>query len=263
MTLFQKRNSVNSVLAMLQNGIGAISSRQGQYEDSVKAYQQAYQTASRVGNDRLSAQARANLALSFTRLGRYDQAVDWAEQALAFNLVDAAMAPHLLAAESAVLSYAMRGNSPKMEELIQKRKEEFSRVRSPGPSQGWGLYSADGYAMIGEWNKAQEEGTRATTGANSLMHMESYVGPYARWVARTSQLFGKVESGRATIRCLIENLPYYDAIDRAEILNAQIWLESRQGNAHPAQIAQMTSELRSLPLAVGDQLRRMGMLDFC
>jgi tetratricopeptide (TPR) repeat protein len=216
-----------------------------------------------VGNDRLSTQASANLALSFVRLGRYDEAVDWAQQALAFNLVDAAMGYHLLAAESAVLSYAMRGNSANTEELIQKRREEFARVGSPGISQGWGLYSADGYAMIGEWDKAQEEGTRATTGANSLMHMDSYVGPYARWVARTSHLLGKAENGHATIHCLIENLAYYDVIDRAEILNAQSWLESRQGNTRPAQMARMISELRSLPLAVGDQLRRMGMLDFC
>jgi tetratricopeptide (TPR) repeat protein len=263
MALFQKHNSVNSVLAMLQNGVGAILSRQGKYDDSIRAYQKSYQTANRVGNDRLSTQASANLALSFVRLGRYDEAVDWAQQALAFNLVDAAMGYHLLAAESAVLSYAMRGNSANTEELIQKRREEFARVGSPGISQGWGLYSADGYAMIGEWDKAQEEGKRATTGANSLMHMDSYVGPYARWVARTSHLLGKAENGHTTIHCLIENLAYYDVIDRAEILNAQSWLESRQGNTRPAQMARMISELRSLPLAVGDQLRRMGMLDFC
>jgi tetratricopeptide (TPR) repeat protein len=261
--ILESRKTANSALAMLYNGVGAILTKQGEYQASISAYLQSHQTAARVGNEAITLQASANLALSFVRLGEYEKAIEWADQVLGCD--PDGMAPHcrLPAARSSILAHAMLGRSGQAEDVIRHGRQIFESFGSAARAQAWALYSADAYAILGKLDRAEEEGWRATSGVNSVVHMDRYVGPYARWIARTSLNFGSVKDGHARLDRLIANLQTYDAIDKAETLNAQMWLTARTGGSSFECADQASSYLEVLPVAVKDQLKRMGMLDLC
>ena len=259
--LLESQQSPNSALAMFHQGRGAILTKQGAYQGSIAAYLQCHQTASRVGNDAIGLQASANLALSLLRLGEYRRALDWADRALACG--SRASAPYCLPAMyGAVLSCAMLGRADQAETAIRRGTQDFGNFGSPAGSQAWALYSADGFAMLGKREEAEQEGWRATSGVNSHMHMDRFAGPYARWAAITSVYPGRMSHGHRTLDSMVAKLESYDAIDRAEILNAKAWLSAKTGEASAQQVARMCSYLKVLPPAVTDQLGRMGMLDF-
>jgi hypothetical protein len=47
-----------------------------------------------------------------------------------------------------------------------------------------------------------------------------------------------------------------------EVLNSRCWLAWRHGLLKAGDFGEMLRRLEGLPRAIGDQLRRMGMLDF-
>lgn len=259
--LLNKHKTANSVLASLHNGMGAILTKRGAYADSIAAYYKCYQIADRVGNDPLVLTAIANLTLSYTRLGEYQKAIDWAERALKSKVTNS-VRNHFQVIQCTLLSNAMLERSSRVEELIHTEKDDIARFGSPALSQAWALYSADSYAMIGRVKEARDEGARATTGPNSHVHVECNAGPYARWIARTNHFLGVPEEGRTILERLVAEVESFDAIDQAEILNAKSWLDCRHGKPHPTHLQSMNKKLRALPLAVSHQLRRIGMLDF-
>lgn len=260
--ILERQQGPNSALAMFHQGLGAILTKQGAYQASVSAFLQCYQTASRVGNDAIGLQASASLALSLLRLGEYRKALDWADRALTCGSAAVAQPYCLPAMHSSVSSYAMLGKTDQAEVAIRRGAQEFGSFSLTGVSQAWALYAADGYAMLGKIEQAAQEGWRATSGENSHLHMERYTGPYARWTARTSVHLGRMSDGHKKLDSLVANLESYDALDKAEILNAKAWLSAKTGVAPCQQVARMHSYLEALPSAVTDQLRCMGMLDF-
>jgi tetratricopeptide (TPR) repeat protein len=260
--ILESQKTPNSALAMFYQGLGAILTKQGSYQASVSPYIQCHQTACRVGNDAIGLQACANLSLSFSRLGEYKQALEWAHRAFACDLRETAPHSCLPAVHSAVLSYAMLGMNAQAEAAIRKWSQEFGNFGSAARSQGWTLYTADGYAILGKMEEAQEQGLRATSGVNNDVHTDRYVGPYARWVARVSMHLRNASHGYEKLDKLASNLKGYDAIDKAEILNARMWLGAKIGKVSSGELANMEKHLAALPSAVREQLGRMGMLDF-
>jgi tetratricopeptide (TPR) repeat protein len=259
--ILKSGKTTNSALAMLYNGVGAILTKQGEYQTSISAYLQSHQTAARVGNETIALQAGANLALSFLRLGEYESAIEWANRVLGCDPRGMALHVQLTAARSSILAHAMLGRSGQAEEVICQASQLFENLGSGAKAQAWALYSADGYAMLGKAERAEEEGWRGTSGANSKVHMDRYVGPYARWVAKTSLRLGNVKDAHERLDALISNLQTYDALDKAETLNAKSWLSTRTGRGSFEGAVETLRYLDGLPSAVRDQLRRMGMLD--
>jgi hypothetical protein len=116
--------------------------------------------------------------------------------------------------------------------------------------------------MMGRLREAEELGRIATTEVNNQSHIDSWAGPYARWVARISVASETVEQGREILDKLACDLKRFDAIDQVDILNAKCWLDSQGGHLLGRDVANMLKHLDALPTAVGDQLQRMGMLAF-
>jgi tetratricopeptide (TPR) repeat protein len=261
--LLEKHNHPNSVLAMLQNGIGAILAKQGLYAESVPEYMKCYHTSSRVGNDRIYAQASGNLSLSFMRLGEYQNAITWGERSLSDSSALTNLGFGFQAAEGTVFSYAItKTNLVRAEELISRVWAQLADAPL-GLSQAWSLYSADAYALMGRARVANEEGRRGTEGINNELRMDFYAGPYARWIARTCLSDADCTRARHKLHSLLMRLEAYDAQDQAEILNAKCWLDGHNGGAAAEEIDLMWKHLTALPRAVTEQLRLMGMLDFC
>jgi hypothetical protein len=71
-----------------------------------------------------------------------------------------------------------------------------------------------------------------------------------------------VSDAHKKLDSLVANVEDYDALDKAEVLNAKAWLTAKTGGDTYQQVARMCRYLEALPSAVTDQLRRMGMLDF-
>jgi tetratricopeptide (TPR) repeat protein len=261
--ILEMRKTANSALAMLHNGVGAILAKQGQYLASISAYLECHRIASRIGNDAIGLQASSNLALSLVRIGDYEKAISWADRV--FGCQQTCLVPycHLTAAQSSLIAHAMLKKRGRVEEAIQAGNVTFDNCCSAARSQRWALHAADAYAMLGKLEQAHEAGWRATSGINSEVHLDCYVGSYARWLARTSIENGRVVEGRERLDRLVENLDSYDAMDRAETINARTWLRARAGGVSSGEIDHAWSYLTVLPSAVPDQLRRMGMLDFC
>jgi tetratricopeptide (TPR) repeat protein len=263
MTLLESKKNENSVLAMLQNGLGVILSIQGDYTSSIPALMQSYETGLRIGNDKVYLQAAANLALCFVRLGEYERGIEWSDLALIQADSGSALPCYLQAAQSALLSYAMLGKAAKVEEVIRENPAQAVGPDSPGLAQAWALYSADALRIIGKTVEAEDEGCRATTADNSQLHSDFCVGPYARWMALTGVHRNRKALANQQLDVLLANLHNYDAIDQAEILNAKNWLHTREGVSSSPYLDEMYNRLASLPRAVSDQLRRIGMLDPC
>jgi hypothetical protein len=92
--------------------------------------------------------------------------------------------------------------------------------------------------------------------------MEFCAGPYARALARSAELGVNVDFAHGKLDSFRAELAQYDAIDRAEILNAKCWLGSREGYTCSQDLALMHAYLKDLPPAVSQQLQSMAMLDY-
>jgi len=262
--LLEKNNHQNSVLAMLQNGLGAIFTKQGLYEESIPEFLKCYQTSTRVGNDRIYVQASANLSLSLMRMGQYENAITWGERSLQDSLALVNWGYGFQGAEGTVFSYAMTStNLSRAEELIVQTRADLESHAPLGVSRAWALYSADAYTLMGRVREAEEEAQRAVTSPDDQMHMDFCSGPYARWIARTGFASGNPVGAKSRIDFLLSEWRMYDALDQAEILNAKCWLQSRGDGLAGGDFHLMLRHLERLPRAVTEQLNRMGMLDFC
>jgi tetratricopeptide (TPR) repeat protein len=252
----------NSILAMLQMGVGAIFAKQGDYLPSIPAFQEAHQTAVRIGNDHIYLQASANLSLALTRLGEYEAAIWWAEQALASARTTITLTYRLQAARNCVLAHAMLGRTTSAERVLQQYEQVFIGEKTGGVAQAWRLYAADGLALLGKQKEAEAQGFLGTSGDNSRLQADYYVGSYARWVARSSLSYSSTAIGHERLDALLRNLSGYDAIDQAEILNAKAWLNAHTGVASTLNPEEINTRLERLPAAVRDQLAQMEMLAF-
>ncbi|MGI9040451.1 MAG: ATP-binding protein [Gemmatimonadales bacterium] len=258
----EKNATANSVAARLYSGLGAIHSAKGNYSEAIPWLLQAYRTSVRIGSDPIFQQAAGNLALAYARTGNYEGACEWAENA---NSTFANTAePRLTAGpQAALLAHAMLGRSTKADEVIAQRHLSLANLRSAGISQAWDLYTADAYLLLGRYNDANQAAQNAIQGVERTLHMDFCVGPYARWLARTSLLSGSstlVAETSRVLHGLLEHLEDFDAIDQVEILNAKEWLEGRLGTASQTEESAMAKRLTALPEAIRDQLARMGML---
>ena len=262
-TMILESNKIaNTDLAMFHNGVGAILTKRGQYLDSISAYSQAHLIASRVGSETVMVQASSNLALSFVRVGEYDKAIEWANRVRSCQITMLTAQCYLPAALGCVFGNAMLGRNNQAEALIREHNEIFNSSGSLAISQAWALYAADGYAMMGNLESAQEQGWIATSGLNANIHQERYAGPFARWVARTSLSSLQPRSGYERLAKILDDLSSYDAIDRADIVNARAWLNAKTARVSSQEIDESLRYLTLLPAAVTEQFRRMGMLDF-
>ena len=185
--------------------------------------------------------------------------IKWAESVLSYCTSSFYIVALFPAAESAILAYAMLGRSEKMEELISHMSNQLEKLRSP-LQQAWALYSADALAMLGKYREAEELGWRATEGDNEKLHLDFCVGPFARSIARSALHRGSASAARRRLADLMLDLDSYDAIDKAEILNAASYLSSRTGDTLNGAERGMWNCLNDLPDAIREQLERMGML---
>jgi DNA-binding SARP family transcriptional activator/tetratricopeptide (TPR) repeat protein len=259
--LLQARNSTSSLLAMMYLGEGSVYMVQGAYAASVPSLLRAYETALRIDNPTIYLQASINLSISFSRLGEYDQAVRWANQVLSSDVPKEAVPGYLQAAKSAIIAHSMLGQKTIAAGIIEQCCSTTAKL-DPSMRHAWAFYVADAYAMMGRDHEAEQQG-RSAVESNNDLDMDFCAGPYARWLARSYEAAGN--TGRQNydkLDRLTAKIPRLDALDQLEVLNSRCWLAWRHGLLKAGDFGEMLRRLEGLPRAIGDQLRRMGMLDF-
>jgi hypothetical protein len=122
------------------------------------------------------------------------------------------------------------------------------------------LLTADVYLLTGSAEKAAVIAGRAFRVTDSQPLSDAYAGTVARWLARTAT---ETKNEAGALKFLAEScrsLERFDLVDQAEILSARKWLGQRLGEECRTDEEMLPTVLASLPAAVEDQLRRLGML---
>jgi tetratricopeptide (TPR) repeat protein len=252
---------ISTAAAQLQAGLGAICCMRGHYANGRVFLQKGCEIAARLGNDTLQSGIAANLALVLGRLGMYPEQLHWAEKILGTERNASADYTELLAAYCGAFACCSLGYPSRAAEFIENSGRRITGGLPRWALQGWLLYSADVYVLLGRPDDARAEASRAVEGVNSTLHVSNFAGPFCRWTAKLAsdrsgfvQAISKVESFRARLQS-------FDALDRAEILAAVGYLRKKLGLASDDITTQLRDQLCDLPLPVTNQFRSLGILE--
>ena len=132
-----------SLKAQFQNGLGAICASNGQYEASITHFLDAHHTARDVENSLIARTAISNLALSYGRLGSYEQQLSWATRGIGMMDSRAMDSPEVICTYSAALASAMLGRDNDAVTFVEALEPYVTSDIPPWLRQSWGLYRAD------------------------------------------------------------------------------------------------------------------------
>ena len=254
----QDRGHVNTTVASLYTGLGAVACGEGRYADAKDEFQRAYEIHARLGNDTYRGSRAAQVALCYFRLGDYTTALEWSRRATAAFGRQFAGYVECQAAMFTSASYALRAEFGKALEAIAHLE---SRIPEEVPAwllQAWGLHKADILFLMGQRSDAVAVGRRALGPGTPHLHSWFFAGPFSRWTALTSRGTCGHGEGRACVSLLLDELHKYDALDQVEILCASNILGCAPGRATELRVS-MERKLASLPPAIAEQLSRLGM----
>jgi tetratricopeptide (TPR) repeat protein len=252
----QGRGTANTVAVQLQSGLGVLRSLQGKYEESTLHYECALRTAERLGNDSLANRIGANLALTYGRLGRFDDQLTCAEAAP--SAVDSELTSwrDIQLTFSKAFAHAMNGRVFKAKSAIEGLDARLGPDLESPFMQRWLLWKADVLMAAGLSAEARLSASRAVEEHDFRLEACDFAGPFARWVAIVERGTTLQARARQVLSGLEERLGDFDAMDRLEILCAIAYVDPGIAYKYRRRIAEM---LQSLPSCTASNLRLLGM----
>jgi DNA-binding SARP family transcriptional activator/tetratricopeptide (TPR) repeat protein len=254
------RKHVNTTIANLYNGLGAIACCQGNYGEAKARFQDAYDMAVRLGNDSARHLRTVNLALCCFRLGEYHEAVDWA---LAGAQIQAVGFRGYFECQRAMYlgwGYALRNEFNRALDVISSLDARLPSNLPPWLTQVWLLAKADTLLLVGLRQEALTVGSAAIGGSNPTLHSGFFAGIFARWLALTSLGKATEVNARAKIAQMKLHLTSFDVLDQLEILCSEQLLGAQLPAAREAATEQIRDRLAQLPDAVAEQMVRLEVL---
>ena len=260
--LLESHGIANSVYLTLVAGRAVVHSSVGDYEGSVAISEGGIQAARKMGEERRVRLLAANLALSYSRLGNTEAQLRWANWAAeapgSQEDVFAIQQIHSIRARG----YALAGQAGDAITALEQARGNFDGPLPAHLSQSWNLRRADVFLLLGREVEAVTAARNAVTAEMSELFSDMFAGPYARWSARLAVAEGlDVSEVRMRLERLTSRQQALDRMDRAEVLNAKVWLDTRTGVVDEEERREMWVRLSELPGGATDELRRMGMLD--
>jgi DNA-binding SARP family transcriptional activator len=253
----------NSVYLALLLGRCAIHSSLGEYEVALAIGERGVSAAREMGEERRLRYFLANIALFHCRLGNPEAQLEWAAQASGEkwepkdNILDQNL--HYLMAQG----YALRGETKRALEELSRGDATLRSIHQPWVRQSWQLRAADVYLILGRTKEAQESAKAALTGDFRKIQSNFLAGPFARWLARAA-INGAIpiEQARSGIQELQSRQESLDYFDQVAVLNAKVWLDSKNGHADEGEREEMWRRIVKLPVGAANELRALGMLAF-
>jgi hypothetical protein len=126
-------------------------------------------------------------------------------------------------------------------------------------NQAHGTIVADIYAMCGERNRSLLAASKALNKYDGQPLSSAYAGTLARWVVVTAGEAGEWDRAYAHQVERKDEMWRFDAVDRAEILSAERWLNYSTGRQVPGWWHEQINTVSHLPTAVANQIARCGI----
>lgn len=252
----QSRGIANTLAVQLQSGLGVIRSLQGRYEESAVHYRHSMQMAERLGNDSLTKRIAANLAIAYGRLGRFEDQLACAEAIPRGRDCDPNPWEDIQLTYAAAFANAALGRPANARNAIAMFETRLRPDLESSLMQPWLLWKADVLMVSGLPSEAAAAASRAVDGYDFRLKASGFAGTFARWVAIISRGTEREGPAKVVLRKLEDDLSYYDAIDRLEILCAVAYADRPNLSKYQARIREM---LRELPTCTAQTLRMLGM----
>jgi DNA-binding SARP family transcriptional activator/tetratricopeptide (TPR) repeat protein len=249
----------SSVMAQLEGGLGSIKSRQGDYAEAAIHHENAYKRAISLGNDILAASSAGNMALCCGRLGRYAEQLHWASMARSCLGSTSHGYLDVLLTYSTALAHAMLGR-PDLAIIEIARLEDQLFGEPPWVAQAWAFWKADLLLLSGRRTEAFDTALRELDGDEFNLLTEAHAGPFARWVALTSERTNHSVAASDVIDGLADRIADYDALDQVEILCAKQYLSSHAYREARELPSELSAKLDALTPSIRVQLGMWEML---
>jgi tetratricopeptide (TPR) repeat protein len=250
----QSKGIVNSRLARVYAGLGAVRCYQGKYEEAKAEFQSAYAVAARIGNEPHQAALAANLELCCLRLGEYHEQLNWSIVAGLSGQFSGYQ--RVQAAYYQSVGLAMLGKSSEALELFDSPDAGIAAGSPAWLLQAWGFHRADILYLCGCHAAALAQG-REAIGYPPGLHAPSFAGAFARWLALVSVHDDLTSESCRVLDDLSSRTDEFDMLDRVEIICGRLILGDRN-RSHLEDL--LRSYLIRLPPAVSSQLQRLGVL---
>jgi len=258
----EAKGITNSVYLGLVLGLGAIHSSMGRYELAAETAERGIAVAKKMGAERRLRLLLGNLALCHSRLGDTASQLRIATQASGdrWNMPDRILDQKLFYIRAH--AQAMMGQDGDALTTLDQGESALCGSTPPWVFQMWHLRKADVFALLGRDGEALRAAARVVGGTFDDLRSCEIAGPYARWIAKTAVASNAgLAHTRTMLRAAWNEAARLDRLDQLEILNALIWLDHAEGEVVPAERDEMWNRLQELPPAVGEELRRLGMLN--
>jgi DNA-binding SARP family transcriptional activator/tetratricopeptide (TPR) repeat protein len=253
---------LNSIYLSLIVGLGAIRTGLGDYDQAVVLGEKGVQVARKVGDERRLRMLAGNLALSHCRLGNLDSQLEWADRAAAIPASYTGVFEQQQIHFSRARAYAIQGKESEALAAMASGKTVGARPVPEHLQQAWHLRTADVLSLLGRHSKALRAAVPGVTGAMSRLASDAFAGPFARWSARAAVAnLAELSATQTKIAELLEREQRLDHIDRVEVLNSKVWLDSRTGRINDEERTKMWMLVGTLPAGATHELRSLGMLD--
>lgn len=258
----ERKGILNSIYLSLLVGLGAIRTGLGEYGLAVVIGEKGVQVARKVGDERRLRMLAGNLALSHCRLGNVDSQLEWADRAAAIPASYTGIFEQQQIQFSRARAFASQGREGEAFAALAVGRSIGARPVPGHLQQAWHLRTADILSLLGRHSKAIRAAVPGVTGGMSCLGSDAFAGPFARWSARAAVAnLVELDATRCKIAELLEREHRLDHIDRVEVLNSKVWLDSKTGEIDEEERTKMWRLVGTLPPGAVQELESLGMLD--
>jgi len=240
----------------LNTAAGAFRGCRGRYEEALPYFERARSGAERLGHMSAVARADGNLSMCHGRLGRYDKQLHYAELGMAvadhtINTTWFKLQAH------AAWAHAMLGNGRRALAITKEDKQGESMSFPGWVRQARLLSISDVLWAIGREHDSLDLAKKATGGWYGRILSRAYAGPFVRALAHIAKQERAPQLGLTWIARALEGVEL-DAIDRAEVLAAELTLRLELGVESERLRRELSNQLGSLPEVTASNLARLG-----
>ena len=192
----QRQNPYYEAVAL--NGLGMIRLKKSRFDEAIPWFKRTMEAARRGGAQRLIVAASQNLAICYSQLGSFDEALKSRQEALEL-LGDSGLAPYRMDLRGEMGStYLMQGDARK---AIEFYRQALALARTDADTALWYRALSTAYTSIKDWDAAEQSDNQAIAHAH-----DEASRPWAeKNAAAIAAGRGKLDEARTLYRKAIED----------------------------------------------------------
>jgi DNA-binding SARP family transcriptional activator/tetratricopeptide (TPR) repeat protein len=248
---------LSSLVARVAIGVGNVSSQLGEYSAALRPLERALSITRGLDNGLLQAEALALLAMVSARLGRVQDQVSYARDALRLQQQRHWGPSSVGAGFELGMGLALTGCANEARDLANWLATGTGAATPVWEKQVALLNASDILWAAGIRKLAKATAQRALSCEVTELKAHA-VGPYSRWLVRLSEGRGSLTAIESVVTGLYARLETLDRKDQAEVLAAAGCLAAGLGQDVRRYENELAIRLNSLPAGVTNYLRVSG-----